>query len=161
MLERVGDPALAALLLSKTAIADERGIELRLAGDSVVAELRLPAQDVLTVVGNLLDNALDAVAAQPGGRVELTLRIGQRGGLCVIVRDNGPGVQAEPIDRVFSPGWTTKPSQHPGGRGLGLALARHAISRLGGTISARNDGGAVFEAYLPDVPASAREVVRA
>ena len=60
-------------------------------------------------------------------------------------------VRADHLDDIFTAGWTTKPSQRPGGRGLGLALVRHTVTRLGGTITVRNDagGGAVFEACLP------------
>jgi two-component system CitB family sensor kinase len=151
MVAQVADPALAALLLGKTALADQRGVELRLRTRSTITARQLPEQDVLTVVGNLLDNALDAAAARPDGWVELELDADDAGVLHITVRDNGPGIQADHLDDVFTPGWTTKPSEHPGGRGLGLALVRHTVTRLGGTVSARNDerGGAVFEACLP------------
>ncbi|MGH3852014.1 MAG: sensor histidine kinase [Pseudonocardiaceae bacterium] len=151
LLDRVGEPALVALLLGKTAIAADRGVELRLGPDTAVTAVRLPVEQVLTVVGNLVDNALDA-AAIGGGWVELTLRNDDRG-LQVIVRDNGPGLPAEHLEEIFTPGWTTKPTDTPGGRGLGLALVRHTVTRIGGTLSAGNDsgddGGAVFHIHLP------------
>jgi two-component system CitB family sensor kinase len=151
MTGQVADPALAALLLGKTALADQRGVELRLRARGTIAARLLPEQDVLTVVGNLVDNALDAAAARADGWIELELRTDDDGTLRIIVRDNGPGIGTDHLDDVFTPGWTTKPSQHPGGRGLGLALVRHTITRLGGTVTAGNaeGGGAVFEACLP------------
>jgi signal transduction histidine kinase len=55
------------------------------------------------------------------------------------------------VDTIFTSGWTTKPSDDPAGRGLGLALVRHTVTRLGGSVTARNAdaGGAVFHAVLP------------
>ena len=156
MVGQVADPALAALLLGKSGLADQRGVELRLRAHGTITAQRMPSEYVLTIVGNLLDNALDAAAARPtssdgGGWVELELEGGDEGALSITVRDNGPGISADHLDAVFTPGWTTKPSQQPGGRGLGLALVRHTVTRLGGTITVRNDsdGGAVFQACLP------------
>jgi sensor histidine kinase regulating citrate/malate metabolism len=148
MLASVRDPALTALLLAKSALAEQRGIGLRL---DIQGTAALPTEDVLTVVGNLLDNALDATAGTPGGRVELTLRTDEDGALHVVVSDNGHGIAVEPVDTIFTSGWTTKPSDDPAGRGLGLALVRHTVSRLGGSVTARNAdaGGAVFHAVLP------------
>jgi sensor histidine kinase regulating citrate/malate metabolism len=65
--------------------------------------------------------------------------------LHVCVRDNGRGISAEPIDHVFVTGWSTKGDGH----GFGLAKARDVVGRLHGTITAHNDGGAVFEVYIP------------
>jgi sensor histidine kinase regulating citrate/malate metabolism len=149
LIDQVGEPALVALLLGKTSTASERGVELRVdAQDGAVA--RLPVEDVLTVVGNLLDNAIDAAAAAGSGWVSLTLRETEAGELLVRVSDSGPGIPADHLDDLFRPGWTTKPDVRQGwSRGLGLALVRRAVHRLGGTITVDNDGGAVFEARLP------------
>jgi two-component system, CitB family, sensor kinase len=157
MVGQVADPALAALLLGKSALADQRGIELRLRAHGTVTAPRMPSEHVLTIVGNLLDNALDAAATRADGWIELELEGGGAGELTITVRDNGPGISADHLDAVFTPGWTTKPSQQPGGRGLGLALVRHTVTRLGGTVTARNDsgGGAVFQACLPAAHATA------
>jgi two-component system, CitB family, sensor kinase len=156
ILDEVGDPSLTALLLAKAAVAGQRGVEIRVRAHNP-GTVRLPAEDLLTIVGNLMDNSLDAAQGRPNGRVELELRA-DVGALQITVRDNGPGIPPEVIDAVFQPGWTTKPSDQPGGRGLGLALARQAAARLGGTISAHNcsDGGASFLVSLPVIaPAEA------
>ena len=144
--ERVDEPALVALLLGKTASAEERGIELVL-DDVDFAGAGLPATGLVTIVGNLLDNAMDAAGHAPGARVELSLRT-SGGEAVVAVRDSGPGIPPEHLDDVFEPGWTTKPAG-VGGRGLGLALVRQTATRLGGTASAANDGGAVITVRLP------------
>jgi two-component system CitB family sensor kinase len=143
--ERVHEPALLALLLGKTAVATERNIELEIAGDLDFAAPGLPAPELVTIVGNLIDNAMEAVADEPSPRVCVRLESRPEGSV-VEVRDNGPGV---PSSRVFEPGWTTKPVGAHGARGLGLALVKQAAARLGGSVSAKNDGGAVFTVKLP------------
>ncbi|MGH3781021.1 MAG: sensor histidine kinase [Pseudonocardiaceae bacterium] len=158
LLDRVGEPTLVALLLGKTAIAADRGVDLRLGPDTAVTPACLPVEQVLTIVGNLVDNALDA-AAIGGSWVELTLRSDDRG-LGVIVRDNGPGFPADHLEDMFTAGWTTKTTENPGGRGLGLTLVLQAVTRLGGTISAANNGGAVFQIHLPITTAPAATTIQ-
>jgi two-component system CitB family sensor kinase len=103
------------------------------------------------VVGNLIDNALDAV---PGGLgdpwVEVTLATEGRT-LVVEVADSGPGVPARMRDRVFDDGFTTKATDGPGPRGVGLALARRIAERRGGSLQVSDapGGGALFTARLP------------
>lgn len=158
LLASVGEPALVALLLGKTAVADERGVRLRITEETAAERLRVPLEDVLTVVGNLLDNAVDAAASAegPGGWVELTLREEGEGGLFVQVRDSGPGVAPEAVERIFTRGYSTKDpasSASLGGRGIGLALVRQVAARLGGSVELRpGESGAVFEAVLPAQP---------
>ena len=142
--DRVHEPALLALLLGKTAVANERGIELEI-GDVEFEAPGLPATELVTIVGNLIDNAMEAVAEEPSPWVSVKLESNGEGSV-VEVRDNGPGI---PSARVFEPGWTTKPRGAQGARGLGLALVKQAATRLGGTVTARNDGGAVFTVKLP------------
>lgn len=149
--QRINEPALLALLLGKTAVANERGIDLEIAGELEFTAPGLPQVMLVTIVGNLIDNAMDAVSGVPSPRVVVTLESSAEGSK-VEVRDNGPGI---PSSRVFEPGWTTKPAGAHGARGLGLALVKQSTARLGGTVSARNDGGAVLTVKLPaSVPLS-------
>ncbi|MHA6780925.1 ATP-binding protein [Pseudonocardia saturnea] len=153
---RVGDAAAASLLVAKASLATERGVALALAPDTSLAAVdpaRDPAlsADLVTVLGNLVDNALDAVTLDGGagpGRVEVGLSAA--GDVVrVTVRDSGPGVSSDLAEEVFRHGFTTKAAEQPGGRGLGLALARQVCLRRGGSIGVHNDGGAVFAATLP------------
>ncbi|RJL26620.1 ATP-binding protein [Bailinhaonella thermotolerans] len=145
--DRLAEPTLAALLLAKSAEAAERGASLELTADSSVdpALLGDPADAVL-VLGNLVDNALDALDGG-GGLVEVRLRT-DGDGLRVEVRDSGPGVTQDLAEEVFRRGFTTK-AANAGSRGLGLALTRQACLRRGGWVRVHNDGGAVFTALLP------------
>ncbi|MFD8910700.1 ATP-binding protein [Streptomyces sp. NPDC059575] len=153
----VGEPVLAALLLGKTAQANERGVELVVSPDSRLDDGVLPpgltARDLVTVLGNLIDNAVDAAQGGPGARVTVTAYASESAHSLVLrVSDTGPGVDPAHAGLVFQRGWSTKPDGPGGrGRGLGLALVRQAVTRLGGTLTVTEaaEGGALFEARLP------------
>ncbi|MFE5870029.1 ATP-binding protein [Streptomyces roseifaciens] len=159
----VAEPVLAALLLGKAAQANERGVELVLTPDTHVDDGllpdHLPARDLVTVLGNLVDNAVDAAAEEANhsvaevrhAQVTVTLRA-DAGDLLLSVGDTGAGVAPEAMEEVFRRGWSTKsPGSAPHGRGLGLALVRQAVRRNGGTVSVTGapGGGAEFTVRLP------------
>ena len=149
VVENVGDPTLAALLLGKAAVASERGIELRVTADSRLPEGYGDPRDLVSVVGNLVDNALDSVASVGGGSISVTLR-DEPEGVFVQVRDSGPGVEPELVDEIFRDGFTTKVANGTGRRGLGLALVSQTVRRReGGYVAVENDSGALFTAFLP------------
>ncbi|MGY2065702.1 ATP-binding protein [Blastococcus sp. SYSU DS0619] len=144
----VADPGVTALLLAKAAVAREQGVRLVLGAGS-----RLPAglgDDVVTVVGNLVDNAVDA--AGHGGEVHVFVRQDDDGTVLVQVDDDGPGVAPADRDRVFDVGVTTKgrpDGNH--GRGIGLALVARIAARRGGTATVTDSpaGGARVSVRLP------------
>ncbi|MFJ5302061.1 ATP-binding protein [Streptomyces sp. NPDC088350] len=155
----VNEPVLAALLLGKTAQSNERGVELVVSEDSGLDDGllpdSLPARDLVTILGNLIDNAVDA--AQGSLRARVTVTACTEGGagaggsaLVLRVADTGSGVDPAHAEAVFQRGFSTKPAG-PGGRGLGLALVRQAVNRHGGTLTVAEaeGGGAVFEVRLP------------
>jgi sensor histidine kinase regulating citrate/malate metabolism len=146
----VGDPVLTALLLGKTAEAAERGIELTITGELPVEEADVAPRDLVTVLGNLVDNALDAVTGRPERRVVVHLA-GEDGRLRVVVGDSGPGVTAAEASHVLERGWTTKASASDvGGRGVGLALVGQVARRYGGRVRIGSSalGGAEFTVTL-------------
>jgi two-component system CitB family sensor kinase len=149
----IGEPKLAAIILAKMSLADERGVTLRLQPDSQVGQRITAVREVLTVVGNLIDNAIDATSSgllSSGGPgvVELTL-VAAESDLLIRVRDSGPGVPHEMRDQIFMDGVTTKSSATGARRGLGLALVHQVVTSMGGMISVGHDDGAVFTAVLP------------
>ncbi|GAA1181108.1 ATP-binding protein [Nesterenkonia xinjiangensis] len=167
---RIGDMTLAALVLAKSVQAAERGVRFSLSELSHLPEgqpedLR---DDVLLVVGNLVDNAMDA--AGPEGWVELLVRrhgdvtdesagkadeareTGETADGVVEVRviDSGPGVDPDIAEDIFRVGRSTKGE---GGRhGMGLALVHQACLRRGGSVTVENEDETTFCAYLPVRP---------
>src|SRR5207302_6092461 len=148
---RIADTALAALLMGKASVASERGIIFALSPGSQL-EAHDGLGDVLaTIVGNLVENAFDAVEGQ--SRREVTLHIHDRNGdIQLEVRDSGPGVAPALAARIFEAGYSTKASG--GQRGIGLALVKRLVTQHAGEVSVRNDGGAVFTVRLPTWGAS-------
>ena len=144
--ERIGDPALAALLLAKAAVSSERHVEFRLAADARLPDQIADVRDLITVVGNLVDNAIDAAAGPPDAWVEVSVHA-DPDGTAVRVSDSGSGVDERAVDEIFREGFTTK----TGGThyGVGLALVRQVAQRRGGWVRVANDGGAVFTALIP------------
>ncbi|MEW1900872.1 sensor histidine kinase [Streptomyces sp. NPDC086147] len=163
VVDAVGEPVLAALLLGKAAQANERGVELVLTEDSRIDDGRvpsaLPARDLVTILGNLIDNAVEAAGGTPHARVTVTVaaRAGD-GELLLRVGDSGPGVRPADRDAVLGRGWSTRGP----GRGLGLALVRQAVSRASGTLALADgtEGGAEFTVRLPLRGAPEAEPVR-
>jgi two-component system, CitB family, sensor kinase len=148
--DSVSDPVVSALLLGKTAQAAERGIELVIDPSTKVVDLFVRSGDVVTLLGNLVDNAFDAVADSERRRIEVTV-VCDTTGLRLDVADSGPGIAPGTGDKVFERGWSTKRGDEDLGRGLGLALVGQVARKYGGTvrISRSRLGGALFEVRIP------------
>jgi len=150
----VSEPVLAALLLGKTAQANERGVELVVSEESCLDDGllpdTLPSRDLVTILGNLIDNAVDAAQGGVGASRVTVTALTEDSLLVLRVSDTGTGVDPAHTEAVFQRGFTTKPAG-PGGRGLGLALVRQAVARHEGTltVSEATEGGAEFEVRLP------------
>lgn len=147
----VDEPALAALLLGKSAQAAERGAELTLEPGSRLDDDLVPSGDLLTVVGNLIDNALEAIAATPPPRRVRVLVQQADNHILVRVSDTGRGLSEQQTVNAFRRGWTTKPGE---GRGIGLSLVRQVADRHGGDcrIEAADGGGTVLTVRIPVRP---------
>ncbi|MCZ4608327.1 ATP-binding protein [Streptomyces sp. Lzd4kr] len=152
---RVGDRAVAALLMAKSALAAERKVRLKISERTSLDRLEpTDSADVATVLGNLVDNAVDAAAGgarqgdgDPEAWVEVELRQ-DASSVEIVVRDSGPGVAPELAQEVFLHGFTTKAAQG-GDRGIGLALTRLVCKRRGGEVSVANtEEGAMFTARM-------------
>ncbi len=145
----VGDPVVAALLLGKSAEAAERGVDLTVTGElpSPQSGAGVPARDLVTVLGNLVDNALDAVAGSSWKRVDVVLS-GDDGGLNLTVGDSGPGLEDDAAAHALERGWSTKAGGT--GRGVGLALVAQVARRHAGEVRVGRSslGGAEFVVKL-------------
>ena len=148
LVSSIEEPVLGALIMGKAAEAHERGVELSLNTSGSTAVAGLAVQDLVAILGNLLDNAIDAAAEAPAPRlVELTVET-TGSALEITVEDSGPGIDPAAVEDVFRHGFSTK-APGPFGRGLGLALVRQAVQRLGGTMTITSPAGALFRVTLP------------
>lgn len=152
LLEAVPDPIIAGCLLGKHNRAREMGLQLEIDPGSQMADLpdNLPREQLVSVLGNLIDNALEATRRHTGanGRVQLSMTdLGQE--LIFEVEDQGPGIAPEVQDRIFEKGVTSKPGNE---HGFGLHLVRQFLDTWGGSITVENlsdAGGSRFTLYLP------------
>ena len=154
LLDGFDHPILTALLLTKISQASESGIRLELDTDDLHGTITADDRDLVTIIGNLVDNALDAVSsdAVPADRRTVRVRFSgnKTSGLVIEVSDDGPGIEESALDNVFERGWSTK---HDGvaqatgegrmehsSRGVGLALTVQAVRRMGGAIDVQGSG---------------------
>ncbi|WP_149445869.1 ATP-binding protein [Mycolicibacterium sp. P9-22] len=153
---RIDDTTLAALVVAKGSLASERGVELVVDDRSQVGALSLDTAATLeTVIGNFVDNALEACAGAPDP--EIRLRIEERDDIILIeVRDNGPGVDDAILSTIFERGVSTKATDRT--RGFGLALAKSVCEQRGGRVDVHNDHGAIFTAEIPVAQRAQRQV---
>ncbi|WP_437772994.1 ATP-binding protein [Arthrobacter sp. KNU40] len=174
--ELLQDPYLQAFVGAKSVEADERGVALRIGPETLVREHVTEPQDVTTVLGNLIDNAVNAAVAgsstQRWVELELLDEPGPDGGtLHIVVADSGDGLGGVEPERVFVEGFTTaEPAEggiaRAGGQGLGLALVLQLARRRGGDVRVLDPGstggpGAVFMATMPGVTGTPDNAVRA
>jgi two-component system, CitB family, sensor kinase len=152
----VQDPVLAALLLDKAWSAAERDIAFTVE-DETTADTPVGPDDLVSLVGNLVDNALDAAEGSAAAAVSVHLA-DHEGGWTVEVADTGPGIPADAADDVFAHGFSTKPAAPDRPRGIGLALVARIVRRLGGSIevSPRTPGTRFRLTLPPTTPTPAR-----
>ncbi|MFJ4209989.1 ATP-binding protein [Paenarthrobacter sp. NPDC089675] len=161
--ELLQDAYLQAFIGAKSVEASERGVALRIGPETLVRGHVADPQDVTTVLGNLIDNAVNAAvagsAAERWVEVELLDDTAHDGGtLHIVVADSGDGLGGIEPEDVFTEGFTTAdhPARPGAGQGLGLALVRQLTRRRGGDVRVLEPGstggpGAVFMASVPAV----------
>lgn len=145
---RVKSPVVAGFLLGKINRAKERGFSLQLADESLVPDNPNEKQVtvLVTVLGNLIENALDAMGQQEEGEVSLLMHY-QQGRLSIEVSDDGPGIPQANLEAIFAKGFSTKGEN----RGVGLFLASQQLDELGGTITVESEPG-VFTQFFVSLP---------
>ncbi|MVT05423.1 histidine kinase [Enterobacter sp. 10-1] len=153
---RFSSPTLCGLLLGKAARASEKGVELSF-DPACHIDRPLPSlieSELISIIGNLLDNAIEATqrAELPHEPVEVLIQLNARE-LMIEVADRGVGIRPEIRDRIFERGVTTKTR---GDHGIGLYLIEHYVTQAGGTIEVADNSprGAIFTLFIPaDGPA--------
>jgi two-component system CitB family sensor kinase len=148
---RISSRLIIALLVAKTAVAAERGVTLSVSGDSPLEVDDEQAAALVSILGNLIDNGIDAAAGSRSAAV--TVRIAQDASWAVIeVADTGPGIPAGARELVFADGWSTKAASGDRPRGIGLALVSQLARRLGGDVKVGDGPGGVLQVRFPCRP---------
>jgi signal transduction histidine kinase len=149
----IGDVRMADVIDSALETFRERiargGIELVRQQDGE-GELRGDAEQLRRVIINLVGNAIDALGESraPNPRIEVAMGENLAGSVVwVRVKDNGPGIDREALQKMFSPFYTSKPN----GTGLGLAISKKLIDAHRGTLDASSKPGAGAE-FLVTLP---------
>lgn len=154
----IGARQIVGLLLGKAAEASEHGIELVIDPDTHLGEAPEKVQALTTILGNLIDNAFEALATVPAPRRVIVGIVEGPDQVTVMVDDNGPGLPPGAGEEIFRDGFSTKAGGSSRRRGLGLALIQRIVTRMGGTIEVSEGPGARFRVQLPRQE-SASEVV--
>lgn len=146
--KNIKDPVLAGFILGKLSYARELGCELELTEECFLPPAADPeiVHDLVTIIGNLVDNALEAVVHSEHKQVILTL-LYEDGELLIEIADHGPGIPQEIREQIFNKGYSTKSSN----RGFGLFLVKTQLEQRGGQmeIYTKEGKGTVFSAYFP------------
>ena len=142
VMHAVNEPAVAALIIGKIARASELNVKfvLREGCYYSASDMNLPSEMLVTVIGNLLDNAFDAMnnTENPNEHKELMFGIYSRpGAVLITVDDTGNGIKDEDIDMIFVNGYSTKGT----GRGTGLYQIKSMVENYGGKITVESQEG--------------------
>ncbi len=138
--DSIKSPSVAALLVGKTSRCAELGIKLSLAAGSRLSEDQaiLPPAACVTIMGNLIENAAEALNQAGHSRKEIMVSIREEtDSLLLCVEDTGPGIQPEISRKIFRQGYTTKGQ----GRGTGLALVQETTEAYQGQIRVESEPG--------------------
>lgn len=143
MLYYIDNPAIAALINSKSSVAQVNNIDFAVAIKCDVSDINVPVWDLCSVLGNLLDNAIEAAATDPNPRVGVEFKY-EDGLYTIYIINNGNRI-SDP-SRVFEAGYTTKGSE---GRGYGLYIVNKLVNKYGGKIEIINKPKTTIILKLP------------
>lgn len=148
LLQKIKSPVIAGFLLSKINRASDKAHRLTLSDACDLPDYGSEQQVavLVTVLGNLIENALEAFGEQSGGDIHVMLHY-QNGWLTCEVGDDGPGIAPQMLETLFDRGVSSKGEQ----RGMGLFLARQQTEGLGGHISVESEPG-VYTQFLVQIP---------
>ncbi|TKU07321.1 two-component system sensor histidine kinase DcuS [Citrobacter sp. wls828] len=148
LLGKIKSPVIAGFLLSKINRTSDLGHSLIISNESQLPENSNEDQVavLITVLGNLIENALEALGQEPGGEISVSLHY-RHGWLHCEVNDDGPGIAPERIDHIFEKGVSSKGTE----RGVGLALVKQQVENVGGNISVESEPG-VFTQFFVQLP---------
>lgn len=142
VMNAVSEPAVAALLIGKIARASELNVDfvLREGCYYSAADMNMPSEMLITVIGNLLDNAFDAMNEGSDYKDHKELMFGiysKPGAVLITVDDTGSGIKNDDMERIFENGFSTKGE----GRGTGLHQVKSMVENFGGKITVESQEG--------------------
>ncbi len=148
LLGKIKSPVIAGFLLSKINRTSDLGHSLVISNESQLPENSNEDQVavLITVLGNLIENALEALGQEPGGEISVSLHY-RHGWLHCEVNDDGPGIAPEHIEHIFKKGVSSKGTE----RGVGLALVKQQVENVGGNISVESEPG-IFTQFFVQLP---------
>ncbi|QCA20205.1 two-component system sensor histidine kinase DcuS [Citrobacter freundii] len=148
LLGKIKSPVIAGFLLSKINRTSDLGHTLVISNESQLPENSNEDQVtvLITVLGNLIENALEALGQEAGGEISVSLHY-RHGWLHCEVNDDGPGIAPDRIDHIFEKGVSSKGSE----RGVGLALVKQQVESVGGNIAVESEPG-IFTQFFVQLP---------
>ena len=151
------DRLLVGLLIAKSAIAAERGIRFSVEVTGLEESMLVDSRALITIVGNLVDNAFDSVAGPRDGGAQVLISMTKEADeLELTVLDNGTGITPEVQSLMFDEGFTTKRTDTHAG--IGLSLVKDAVTAAGGSIVVEHDDGTRFRVRIPQAFAEAESM---
>lgn len=150
IINKIKDPTVAGLLIGKLSRAKELGIRMIIEEDSLLEKRtdKIDNNRLLTIIGNLAENAMDAVNSRSDDPRQINVKIKEtKNKIEILVQDTGIGIKSENLDLIFNRGFSTK----KGNRGIGLALIKETVENLNGNIEVIShiDEGTKFIVTIP------------
>ncbi|WP_213818712.1 sensor histidine kinase [Garciella nitratireducens] len=144
----LGNPVVTVLLNAKSRVAESKNIKFDFAIKCDITEIPISSWDLSSILGNLLDNAFEAVLENEKNNRIVGLEIKyEQGEYVIYIFNNGPSISTKMSPKIFEPGFTTKDSQ---GRGYGLFLVKNIIEQYGGRIECLSTQRTLFKIHLPE-----------
>lgn len=159
LFEQIKDSTVQAILLGKIGFASENKIELLIEPNCYIDKIpeHIQATQLITIIGNLLDNAIEAVQGLPNGRVVFSgTDLGND--IVIEVSNNGRSIPQNKVKQIFERGYSTKKKRK---RGYGLSIVKETLEDLNGQIVVQNltNEGVIFSVYIPkSKPSEMKEV---
>ncbi|NWQ40495.1 sensor histidine kinase [Bacillus sp. EB106-08-02-XG196] len=152
LMKEIPDPIIAGFILGKVSLASELKVNFSIDRESSFKDLphEISRDSLVTIIGNLVNNAFEAVRENGDGEKRVTLFLTDLGKELIIeVEDNGKGIEGNNNDKIFKQGFTTKDKSS--NAGIGLSLVQNAINSLGGyvTFSSNVGEGTIFTVAIP------------
>ncbi|MGL5753940.1 MAG: ATP-binding protein [Paraclostridium sp.] len=146
--KNIKDSYLSAILFSKYNKAEENRVKFKIDEDSMITKLPqfMNSEEIVSIIGNLVENSLDAVSNDGDGEIYIKIEQ-QTKYLKIKVKDNGPGIKAEHIDKIYEQGFTTK----EGERGHGMYIVKQIVDDANGTIEMKVEKGVIWDITIPMV----------